>query len=70
MYRSKRNPTWARQQPKPRFAMVTTKTGACLESDPARNQSGFNLSAHQSLMSYDYYPTVYIRSNCLFFAMS
>ena len=27
--------------------MVTTKTGACLESDPARNQSGLNLSAHQ-----------------------
>ena len=27
--------------------MVTTKTGTCLESDPAQNQSGFNLSAHQ-----------------------
>ena len=28
------------------FAKVTTKTGACLESGPAWNQSGFNLSAH------------------------
>ena len=31
----------------PRFAMITMKTGACLESDPAQNQSGNNLSAHQ-----------------------
>ena len=27
--------------------MVTTKTGACLESDPTQNQSRFNLSAHK-----------------------
>ena len=27
--------------------MVTTKTGTCLESDQAQNQSGFSLSAHQ-----------------------
>ena len=27
------------------FATVTTKNGACLESDPVRNRSGFNLSA-------------------------
>ena len=27
--------------------MVATKAGACLESDPARNQSGFDLLAHK-----------------------
>ena len=32
---------------KQEFAMVTTKTSACLENDPAWNQSGFNLSAHK-----------------------
>ena len=31
---------------KPEVATVTTKTGACLESDSEWNQSGVNLSAH------------------------
>ena len=30
----------------PVFKMVPMKTGACLENDPDRNKSGFNLSAY------------------------
>ena len=42
--------------------MVTTKTGACLESDQARIQSRFNLSAHQWLvMIFKYSQDIYVQ---------